>query len=75
MRIITLPQVPEIFGAGQHYVVAFIIFIAFVFALVVWLARGTKRCIKAIRDAYAEYVKYRKDRDKFGDYEKSRLKD
>lgn len=57
MRIITLPQVPEIFGAGQHYVVAFIIFIAFVFSLTIWLAKSSEDVFLAINRAFTEFEK------------------
>jgi hypothetical protein len=77
-----VPQVPEIFGAGQDYVVVALCFIAFILALIVWLAGGTKACIKAIRlilteyrITYIEFVKIRKEKDKFRKYKKSQLKD
>jgi hypothetical protein len=57
MRIITPPQVPEIFGAGQHYVVAFIIVIAFIFSLTVWLAKGSEGVFIAINRAFTQFEK------------------
>lgn len=51
------PQVPEIFGAGQHYVVAFVAFIAFIFALTLWFAQGSGEIFTAIDKSFTKFEK------------------
>lgn len=62
------PQIPELFGVWQNYVLAITTFLAFFFTYYLWITGRVKKCIIATKDIFIELNKLRKEHKKFKEF-------